>query len=94
MRGRATDTAGSSDEVTSLEKQQQLLLEANRDVIARIAYEQSPSRVEEKARKDLGLQQADQAQITRVLIEGTRGAAPAGALDAGSGGTGDGGRTP
>lgn len=44
-----------SDTVTGLEKQEQELLEANRDVIAEIAYEQSPSRVEEKARKSYSL---------------------------------------
>jgi ABC-type phosphate transport system auxiliary subunit len=79
-----------SDEVMDLEKQQQVLLEANRDVIARIAYEQSPSRVEEKVQKALGLQQADQSQITRVTIEGASGAPSAGA----PGGTIDAGRTP
>ena len=67
-----------SDEVAALEKQQQMLLEANRDVIGQIAYEQSPARVEEKSPQQLGLQQAEQSQITRVLIEGTRGAATAG----------------
>lgn len=59
-----------SDTVTGLEKQEQELLEANRDVIAEIAYEQSPSRVEEKARKSYSLSPADQAHVTRVLIQG------------------------
>ena len=57
-----------SDDVDALEKQQQALLEANRDAIARIAYEQSPLRVEEKAQKDLALQQVDQSRVTRVVI--------------------------
>ena len=38
-----------TDEVAALEKQQKDLLEANRDTIARIAYETSPDRVAEKA---------------------------------------------
>ncbi|MGA2615242.1 MAG: hypothetical protein ABSG38_17540 [Spirochaetia bacterium] len=62
-----------SNTVTALEKQQQDLLEANRDAIAQIAYEQSPSRVEEKAGKSFGLVAADQAHVTRVLIQGVAG---------------------
>jgi len=62
-----------SDDVGALEKQQQELLETNRDAIARIAYEQSPSRIEEKAQKDLGLQQIDQSRVTRVVIGGAAG---------------------
>jgi len=57
--------------VSALEKQQQELLEANRDAIARIGYEQSPGRVEEKALKDFNLVPADPAHVTRVLIRGT-----------------------
>ena len=61
-----------SDDVADLEKQQKELLEANRDTIARIAYEQSPARVEEKAQKDLGLQAAGQSQVTRLIIGGAK----------------------
>jgi hypothetical protein len=63
-----------SGEVSALEKQQQQLLEANRDTIARIAYEQSPARVEEKALKDFRLVPADPAHVTRVLIQGAASA--------------------
>ncbi len=59
-----------SDQVAALEKQQQDLLEANRDVIAQIAYEQSPTRVEQKAASGLGLVTADPAHVTRVLVPG------------------------
>jgi len=56
--------------VTALEKQQQGLLEANRDAIARIAYERSPARVEEKALRDFSLVPVDPTHVTRVLIQG------------------------
>ncbi len=59
-----------ADQVSVLEKQQQDLLEANRDVIAQIAYEQSPTRVEEKAASSFGLATADPAHVTRVLVPG------------------------
>jgi glucose/arabinose dehydrogenase len=59
-----------SDAVAALDKQQQDLLEANRDAIAQIAYERSPARVEEKAGRSFTLVPADQSHITRVLVEG------------------------
>ncbi len=59
-----------SDQVAALEKQQQDLLEANRDVIAQIAYEESPTRVEQKAGASFGLEAADPAHVTRVLVPG------------------------
>ena len=59
-----------SDAVAALDKQQQDLLEANRDAIAQIAYERSPARVEEKAARSFTLVPADQSHITRVLVEG------------------------
>ncbi len=62
-----------SNTVAALEKQQQDLLEANRDAIAQIAYEQSPVRVEEKAGKSFAVVPADQAHVTRVLIQGMSG---------------------
>jgi cell division protein FtsL len=62
-----------SNTVAALEKQQQDLLESNRDAIAQIAFEQSPARVEEKAGKSFGLFPADQAHVTRVLIQGRAG---------------------
>ncbi len=60
-----------SDSVSALEKQQQQLLEANRDEIAQIAYEQSAERVAQKAIKDFGVAPADPAHVTRVLVQGT-----------------------
>ncbi len=60
-----------SDSVSALEKQQQQLLEANRDAIAQIAYEQSAQRVEQKALRDFGLAPTDPGHVTRVLIQGT-----------------------
>ena len=62
-----------SGAVSALEKRQQELLEANRDAIARIAYEQSAARVEEKALKEFSLVAVDPAHVTRVLIQGTAG---------------------
>jgi hypothetical protein len=62
-----------SNTVAALEKQQQDLLEANRDTLAQIAYEQSAARVEEKAKKKFTLVPVDQAQVTRVLIQGPAG---------------------
>ena len=38
-----------SDQVAALEKEQKVLLEANRDIIGQIAFESSPERVAEKA---------------------------------------------
>ncbi len=60
-----------SNTVSSLERQQKDLLEANRDAIADIAYERSPSRVEEKAAKSFTLAPVDQGHVTRVLIQGS-----------------------
>ena len=54
-----------SDEVTTLEKEQKALLEANRDTIAQIAYETSPERVAEKAAA-LGLVPASSSAVTRL----------------------------
>jgi len=62
-----------SDTVAALEKQQQDLLEANRDAIAQIAYERSPARVEEKASKSFTLAPADLAHVTRVVVQGAAG---------------------
>ena len=62
-----------SNTVAALEKQQQDLLEANRDTLAQIAYEQSPARVEEKAKKKFTLVPVDQAQVMRVLIQDSAG---------------------
>jgi len=62
-----------SGSVSSLERQQKDLLEANRDAIAEIAYERSPSRVEEKASKSFPLAPVDQEHLTRILIQGSGG---------------------
>ena len=59
-----------SNAVAALEKRQQDLLEANRDRLAQIAYEQSAVRVEEKAGKGYTLVPIDQAHVTHVLIQG------------------------
>ena len=62
-----------SNEVAALDKQQQALLEANRDTIAQIAYEKSPARVEEKAARSFTLIPLDQEQVLRVLVQGAAG---------------------
>jgi hypothetical protein len=54
-----------ADEISALEKEQKSLLEANRDTIARIAYETSPERVAEKAAA-LGLVPAAPPAVTRL----------------------------
>ena len=55
-------------QVAALEQQQQDLLNANRDVIAQIAYESSPERVEQKALA-LGLKPAAPSAVTRLQAE-------------------------
>jgi ABC-type phosphate transport system auxiliary subunit len=62
-----------SNAVAALEKQQQDLLEANRDVIAQIAYEQSAARVVQKADRSFTLGPVDQSHITRVLVPASEG---------------------
>ncbi len=57
-----------SDEVEGLEKQQKELLEANMAVIAEIAREQSPEKIEEKAISSLGLVPVDQERVTRLVV--------------------------
>jgi cell division protein FtsL len=57
-----------SNEVEALEAKQQELLEANMSAIADIAREQSPQRVEEKARAGLGLVPVDQENVTRLVV--------------------------
>jgi ABC-type phosphate transport system auxiliary subunit len=67
-----------SDQVASLEKEQKVLLEANRDIIGQIAFESSPERVAEKA-AGLGLVPAGPDTVTRLQ------AGPAGAPAAAGG---------
>ncbi len=57
-----------SKEVSVLQDRQQELVEKNMGVIAQIAFEQSPGRVEEKAAA-MHLSLADQSRITRVTVE-------------------------
>jgi len=57
-----------SNEVKDLQKRQQALLEANMSVIAEIAREQSPQRVEEKAVAGLGLVPVDQDRVTKLVV--------------------------
>jgi len=59
-----------ADRVSDLEKQQQNLLESNRDAIAQIAYESSPTRIEEKAAGKLDLGPLDQSSVTRITVSG------------------------
>ena len=56
------------DQVASLERQQDALLEANRDAIAQIAYETSPERVAEKGAGFLGLQPLGSSAVTRLQV--------------------------
>ena len=67
-RGRDIATTRFPTTVAALEKQQQELLEANRDAIAQIAYEQfTGSRGGEGGGKSFTLAPADQAHVTRVV---------------------------
>ena len=65
-----------SDQVASLEKEQKVLLEANRDIIAQIAFESSPERVAEKA-AGLGLVPAGSDTVTRLKAGPAQDAAKA-----------------
>jgi hypothetical protein len=62
-----------SGEVTALETQQRVLLEKNMGVVSRIAYEQSPLRIEQKAEEQLHLVAIDQSRVTRVIMGGAGG---------------------
>ena len=64
-----------ADSVAALEKQQKDLLEANRDVIGRIAYETSPERVAQKA-AGLGLTAPAAGSVTRLQVDVAGGGAP------------------
>jgi hypothetical protein len=57
-----------SREVSVLEKRQRDLLEQNMGVVSRIAYEQSPQRVEQKASEQLDLVKIDPSRVTRVVV--------------------------
>ncbi|HET6486400.1 MAG TPA: hypothetical protein VFH83_08265 [Spirochaetia bacterium] len=59
------------DQVSALEDEQSRLLRANQDAIARIAYEEAPERVAEKAAAVSGLVPADPANVLRVTVAGT-----------------------
>jgi ABC-type phosphate transport system auxiliary subunit len=56
-------------QVADLEKQQAAALDANRDVIAQIAYESSPERVVQKATTGLDVKPAEAGSITRLQVE-------------------------
>lgn len=59
-----------ADQVAALEKLQSATLDANRDVIAQIAFETSPARVEEKAAAVAEpLKALDASSITRLQVE-------------------------
>ena len=58
------------DQVSALEDEQSRLLRANQDAIARIAYEEAPDRVAEKAAAVPGLAPADPANVLRVTVAG------------------------
>ncbi len=62
-----------STEVAELEKRQKGIIEQNMGTLARIAYERSPQRIEERAAKEPGLAPIDNSRVTRVVVEGTRG---------------------
>jgi chromosome segregation and condensation protein ScpB len=65
-----------SDEVSALQDSQKELVEKNMGVIAQIAYEQSPLRVEEKAIAQLHLSPVDQSHVTRVVVGSSGVATP------------------
>ncbi len=56
------------DQVSALEEEQQRLLQANQDTIGRIAYEEAPDRVQEKAAAFPNLGPADPANVTRITV--------------------------
>jgi hypothetical protein len=58
-----------ADQVAALEKLQTATLDANRDIIAQIAFETSPARVEEKAAVAEPLKALDASSITRLQVE-------------------------
>ena len=58
----------TEDRVAALERQQKELLEANRDVIGRIAYESAPDRVAQKA-AEMGLSSPAADAVTRLQVE-------------------------
>ncbi len=62
-----------STEVAELEKRQVAIVEKNMETLARIAYERSPRRIEERAAGEPGLAPIDSSRTTRVVVEGTRG---------------------
>jgi hypothetical protein len=64
-----------SDQVAALEKQQKDLLESNRDVIGRIAYETSPERVAQKA-AGLGFVVPEASAVTRLQVDPAGGNSP------------------
>ena len=64
-----------SDKVAVLEKQQKDLLESNRDLIGRIAYESSHERLAEKA-VGLGLVPAAPSSVTRLHVDASGGKTP------------------
>jgi hypothetical protein len=57
-----------SGEVSALEKRQHDLLEENMGVVSRIAHEQSPERIEQRAAEQLDLVKIDPSRVTRVVI--------------------------
>jgi hypothetical protein len=56
------------DQVSSLEQEQERLLQANQDTIARIAYEESPSQVEQRVARTQTLTPADPANVIRLSV--------------------------
>ncbi len=63
-----------ADEVADLEKSQKAIVERNMGLVAHIAHELSPQRVEERAAGEPGLAPIDNSRVTRVIVEGgTRG---------------------
>ncbi len=60
-------------EVADLEKSQKATIEQNMGLVARIAYELSPQRIEERAAGEPGLAPIDNSRVTRVIVEGGTG---------------------
>ncbi len=62
-----------AEQVSLLEKRQKDMIEQNMGVIALIARERSPQRIEERAATDPGLLPIDQSRVTRVVLRGGTG---------------------
>jgi|WetSurMetagenome_2_1015567.scaffolds.fasta_scaffold1157969_1 hypothetical protein len=62
-----------SEDVAALEKRQRQTVEDNMGLVARISFERSRARIEERAAADGALAPIPAARVTRVLVTGSQG---------------------